>query len=105
MSFLIPIQAVPNQAFSLLIDEVSYAITLKSARGAMVASVTIDDVLSVSNGRFYADTLIIPYPYLEGAGGNFFITTEADALPVYTEFDVTQFLIYLTVAELADARS
>ena len=71
----------------------------------MSATISINDVVVVSGDRFTADAPLIPYEHLEGAGGNFLITTEGDALPAFDQFDVTQFLFYLTAAEVADARS
>lgn len=105
MAFRIPLQAVPNQSFSLLLEELSYKLTLKSTRGIMSATIEIDDSVVVSGARFFADTPLINYEYLERSGGNFILTTEADAIPDFNQFGVTQFLIYLTSTEIADARA
>lgn len=105
MSSRLPLQAVPNQAFSALLDGLSYRITLKQAAGVMVATISIDDEEVISGSRFFADSPLIPYPHLENSGGNFVLTTEGDALPVFDQFGVTQFLIYVTAAEVADARA
>lgn len=101
----IPLQAVPNQSFALLLEGLSYKITLKSTRGVMAATIEINDVVAVSGARFFADTPLINYDYLEKSGGNFIMTTEADAIPDFNEFGVTQFLIYLDSTEIADARA
>ena len=104
MPVQISIQAVPNQTFSVQQDDQNYDITLKATRGVMSASISINNVVVVSNSRFFADTPLIPYEYQEGAGGNFIFTVEGDDIPIYTEFDVTQSLFYLSAAEVADAR-
>lgn len=105
MAFRIPLQAIPNQAFSVLLDDITYRLTLKSTSGIMSVSIALDDTQVVSGSRFFTDTPLIPYAYLEGSGGNFIFTSEADELPNYESFAITQFLIYLTAADLADARS
>lgn len=105
MPIRLPLQAVPNQSLSALLDGQSYSLTIKEARGRMVATITINGVTAASGSRFFADTPLIPYAHLEGDGGNFILSTERDALPAYADFDVTQFLFYLTAAEVADARS
>ena len=105
MSSRLPLQAVPNQAFSALLDGLSYRITLKQAIGVMIAAISIDDEEVISGSRFFADSPLIPYPHLEKGGGNFVMTTEGDALPAFDQFGVTQFLIYVTADEIVDARA
>ena len=99
------LQAVPNQSFSALLDDQSYQITLKETQGVMSATIVLNDEVIISGSRFFADGPLIPYEHLEGDGGNFLLRTEQDALPAFDEFDVTQFLFYLSAAEVADARS
>lgn len=105
MSFRIALQAVPNQSFSVLVDDVAYRVTIKVTRGVMSVFISLDDVVVVSGSRFFTDSPLIPYLHLESSGGNFVFISEADALPAFEEFDITQFLIYVTAAEIADARS
>lgn len=105
MAFRLALQAVPNQSFSTLLDGVAYRLTIKATRGIMSVSISLDDVVIVSGSRFFTDSPLIPYPHLEGSGGNFIFISAADALPAFLEFDITQFLIYVTVKEIADARS
>ncbi len=101
----IVLQTVPNQSFSTLQDGVSYKIQLQETRGVMSATISIDDTPILSGARFFANAPLIPYEYLEDEGGNFLMTTEADAIPAWAEFEVTQFLFYLTASEVADIRS
>jgi len=104
MPFQITIDAVPQQTFTLLQDDVSYEVMITETRGVMSISFSLDQVVAISNSRVFTDSFLIPYRYLEGDGGNFIITSEADEIPYYTEFGITQFLFYLTAAEMADAR-
>ncbi len=101
----LPLQAIANQAFSVLLDEQSYRVALNKTQGVMSATISINDEVIVSGSRVFADVPLIPYFYLEGDGGNFLFSTEADAIPDFEQFDVTQFLFYLTAAEVESARS
>lgn len=105
MPFRLALQAVPNQSFSALLDGITYRLVIKETRGVMSVSISLDDTLIISGSRFFTDFPLIPYAYLEGSGGNFIFTSEADALPAFLEFDVTQFLIYVTAEEIRNARS
>lgn len=97
------IAAVPNQSLSIQLDERFYDIHLRDAGGAMAATIARDGVTLVSGARIVAGTPLLPYRYQEA--GNFLVTTDAEALPYYDQFGVTQFLVYLTAAELAAYRA
>lgn len=93
------IAAVPNQTCTVQIADRIYDISLREANGAMSASITRDGVPVITNVRATAGTPLLPYRYQET--GNFLITTEAEAMPYYDQFGVTQFLVYVTPDELA----
>lgn len=97
------IAAVPNQSLTVQIDDRVYDIALREANGVMSASITRDGVSVVKNVRATAGTPLLPYRYQET--GNFLITTEAEAMPYYDQFGVTQFLVYVTPDELAAYRA
>lgn len=105
MSFRLPLQAIANQSLSALLDERTYRLTFKATRGVMSVTISIDDTTIIDGDRFFADSPLIPYEYLEGGGGNFIFTTELQEIPAFDQFDVTQFLFYVTAAEVASARS
>jgi len=96
------IAAVPNQTFSVQIDDRTYAISLREANGVMCASITRDGVAVVTNMRLTAGTPVLPYRYQEE--GNFVMLTENESLPYYDQFGVTQFLVYLSASELTTLR-
>ena len=99
----ISLAAVPNQTLSAQIGDQMYDITLRETNGVMSASITRDGISIVSNMRATAGTPLLPYQYQEA--GNFLITTEAEAIPYYDQFGVTQFLVYVTSAEIAAYRT
>ena len=96
------IATLANQALSIQLDERFYEIELREANGVMAATIARDGVTLVSAMRLTAGTPILPYRYQEA--GNFIMTTDGEALPYYDQFGVTQFLVYLSAAELAAYR-
>jgi hypothetical protein len=97
------IAALPNQSLTIQLDERLYVIDLREANGVMAASISRDGVALVSNIRVTAGTPLLPYRYQES--GNFIMTTDGEAIPYWGQFNVTQFLVYLTPAELAAYRA
>lgn len=95
--------ALPNQSLSIQLDELFYLIDLRDVGGTVAATITRDGEVLASGLRITPGTPLLPYRYQES--GNFLLTTDADALPDYTQFGVTQFLVYLTDAELAAYRA
>jgi len=99
---LVPIQAVPNQSFSLTLDGNNYVLGIKYTNGCMSVSIVRNTVQIIENMRVVAGQLVIPFRYLES--GNFFFTTANQQLPNYEQFNITQQLIYLSADELAILR-
>lgn len=97
------IAALPNQSLTIQLDEQLYVIDLREANGVMSATITRDGVTIVSNIRVTAGTPLLPYRYQEA--GNFIMTTDGEAIPYWDQFSVTQFLVYVTLAELAAYRA
>lgn len=96
------IATLANQALSIQLDERFYEIELREANGVMSATITRDGVTIVSNMRVTAGTPLLPYRYQEA--GNFIMTTDGEAIPYWDQFNVTQFLVYLSAVELAAYR-
>lgn len=104
MSFNIPLQAVPNQSLSVVVDGINYELEVKTAVNVTVITVTRDNELIITSTRAVFGTPILPYRYLED--GNFIFTcTTDDTLPIYTNFGVTQFLSFYTADELEAIRN
>lgn len=96
---VIPLEAVPNQAFTVRVDDQAFALRIKEANGVMVADVAVDGVEILSAVRLCAGTPIIPYAYLTGAG-NFALLTDGGELPAYAQFGITQTLVYAAPSEM-----
>lgn len=94
----IPIQAIPNQQFSIVLDNNRWDISLKTTNGTVSCSLARNGVSIVENARAVAGMRIIPAIYQEA--GNFAIISQNQQIPEYTQFNVTQFMIYLSSADL-----
>lgn len=95
----IPITQDPNQDLTVRLDDTRYGLRLEAVNGVMVVDVSIDGVTVLTGSRVLAGEPLIPYKYLQE--GNFILLTINDELPDYTQFGVTQSLVYLSPAELA----
>jgi len=99
----VPIQSIPNQTFSVTLDNNLFDLAIRTTNGVTSVSVTINGVDTIDNIRAVAGSPIIPYQYLEA--GNFMFLTANYQLPIYTQFNITQTLDYFTAAELAVFRT
>jgi hypothetical protein len=99
----IPLATVPNQSFSIRLSDHFYELVIKETNGCMSVTIFRDNVLILENIRAVAGTPIIPYHYLES--GNFIFSTENDDLPDYSQFGISQSLIYATQAEIGALRA
>ena len=102
---IIPLQAVPNQSFSIRLAGNFYDINIwsiisdvNSLNVIAVLDLTINNVLTLSGFRAVAGFPIIPYQYL--LNGNFLFLTMNDDYPDYTQFGITQSLIFASQEEL-----
>lgn len=101
MPLQIPLQAIPNQSFSVALDGVQYNFIIKASGNVMTCTVAINNVIVISGVRILPQSAIIPYPYLSSA--NFFMSCTTDDYPYWPNFNVTQFLVYSSAAEVEAA--
>lgn len=101
MSLTIPISSTPNQALTVELEGALYVIVLQSIGGTMAATLTRDDVLSMTGIRITVNAPLIPFKYLSKS--NFVFISTNDQLPDFELIGISQFLVYLTEAEMAAA--
>lgn len=94
----IPLENVPNQKFSITLDETRYTIRLTTINGITYADIDRDDVNIISGFKCCPFQLIMPYPSMDS--GNFLFETSDGEYPQYESFGDTQFLYYLTQEEV-----
>jgi hypothetical protein len=88
---------------SIRLGESLYTLTVKETRGVMSVDIVRDSTVILRGARIVSGTPLIPYKYLEA--GNFAMFTENEEYPTYTQFGVTQSLVYLTAAEIVELRA
>lgn len=100
----IPLESIPNQSFSIQLDNAVYDFRIKFVINFMVVDLARDNVQILTGIRLLAGEPVIPFRYLEGSQGNFALLTANGDYPNYTQFGITQFLVYLSQAELEAVR-
>lgn len=110
----IPIAAIPNQLLQVSIDQNQYSLAIYAIAAdydefnnpfnvIMAVDITINNIVILTGLRVVAGYPIIPYEYLEN--GNFAFQTQNDDYPDYSQFNITQNLIYASATELAEIRA
>lgn len=100
----IPLQQLPSQSFSAQLNGNGWDFLLKTIEDTTIVSLRLNGNDIIDGGLAVAGGLIIPSVYQENNAGNFFFVTQANQLPFYTQFSVTQYLIYISNAELEAIR-
>ena len=103
MASTLELASVPNQSLESTIEGIRYSITLKACDDFMAATVLRDGETIVSGLRCCAGSLMIPYDFQYDGEGNFLILTDDGEIPYYDKFGVSQFLVYVTAAEIGAA--
>lgn len=99
---VVPLANVPNQSFTVTLDSVRWGIRLRDIGGVTAADVDLQGERLISGVRALPGEPLVPYRYLTPDAGAFiFITLSDNALPVYTEFGVSQFLVYMSATQTA----
>lgn len=100
---IITLANIPNQSFSVTLDNNNYDIAINETNGVMALTLSRNNVVVISGSRLAAGSLVLPYKYQED--GNFYVSTLNDDYPYYDQFGITQFLLYFSQTELDETRS
>lgn len=100
----IDLQPIPNQRIQFAGDGQQYDIDLRTIDDVTYMDVSMNGTVLISSAPCIPQQLIVPYAYLEGAGGNFVFETMNDNYPNYKNFGAGDVLLYATNAELATLR-
>lgn len=104
MSQVIPLDPIPNQSLSILLDGHRYVITIRDIGAMMAVTIERDSVTIIDGVRAVGGFPLLPYEYLSDGTGNFIFTnTDEGAIPRFEDFGTKCQLVYSTSAEIADA--
>lgn len=101
----IPLQAIPKQSLTIVLENVLYDIALKETAGCMSVDIDRAGERIVSGARCVAGQLLLNYEALEDGFGNFLFLTEGEDLPYWDQFGNTQTLMYASAEDLAAVRN
>ena len=105
MQYEIEIQNIPNQTFSVTLNDLDMEITLKLAGGIdnqiMLFSLQVEGSYLCPAVPVFANQGILPYEYMiSEIGGNFMFVTNNGEYPNYKNFGNMQSLMFITQDEL-----
>lgn len=100
---IVDIQPLPNQQFSATLADSFYDFTIQETNGVMSISITRDQIQIVQGQRIVAGSLVLPYEYQES--GNFYFINLSDELIYYPQFNITQFLVFVSAADVEVMRT
>lgn len=103
MSLIVQLEAVPNQSFDVVLENVRYSFRFVACFDCMAVDIARDGVDIVRGARVVNGSLLIPSQYQYYNGGNFAIISSSEDIPYYDQFGITQFLIYYTADEMREA--
>lgn len=103
MSAIVQLEAVPNQSFDVVLENVRYSFRFVACFDCMAVDISRDGVDVLRGARVVNGSLLIPSQYQYYGGGNFAIICSTDEIPYYDRFGITQFLIYYTADEMREA--
>lgn len=96
--------SVPNQTFTAVLDGDRYEIAIYVVGSTMAVDVTRNEIAIVTGMRIVGTQFFIPYiAYYGGQHGNFLLQTVNDDLPDYTQFGMSQTLVYMSFSDILDA--
>lgn len=98
MAVMIDLQPIPNQVITTTLEERRYELRFTTTNDVTSVTVLRDDLTLVTNARATPAFPLLPYRYLYT--GNFIFATLNDDYPFYSQFGITQFLLYFTQAEI-----
>lgn len=101
----VTLQAIPNQEVQFVADGQQYDITIRANDDVMFMDVSMNGAVVGTQYLCLVNQMVMPYPYLEGAGGNFIFTTASGENPQYANFTGPDVLLYATNAEMAQQRA
>ena len=98
---LINLQNIPNQSFSITLNNVDYRIAVRTIQDLTFISVWKNGEVLFYNQICVPNGFVDPYKYISENGKIFFKCLD-DEYPNYKSFGVTQWLYYLTAEEVAE---
>lgn len=106
---IVPVQAVPNQTFSILLAGQQCQITLLTKFYGLFFTLSVNNTLVRSNVKCQDRNPLLRYPYIDDeanfAGDFFFLDTQGTDDPVYTGIGSRFLFEYIEASDIAVAEA
>lgn len=99
---IIPLSNIPNQTFTVILNNSLYRIALRTIQEFTFVSVWTNDEVLFYNQLCTPNNYINPYNYLS-ANGKFYFRCLDNNYPNYKNFNGSQQLLFLSPEEVANA--
>lgn len=97
--YLIDLSVIPNQIFTIMLDNVNYRVQLRTIQGLTYMSVWANGDILFHNQLCMPNAFVNPYNYV-GMGGKFYFKCLDDNYPYYKNFGNTVELRFYTAEEV-----
>lgn len=96
---LVPIKNIPNQIFSVTLNDVGYRVALRTIQGLTFMSVWANGEPLFYNQICTPNNWVNQYDYIS-VNGKFYFYSLDDEYPNYEKFGITQALYFMTPEEV-----
>lgn len=101
---IIPLQNIPNQAFSVVLNGVDYRVALRTIQGMTFMSVWVGGEVLFYNQLCTPNNWVNVYDYIS-VNGKFYFRCLEEEYPTYTQFGITQSLIFYNAEEVEEIKN
>lgn len=102
--YVVPLKQIPNQVFSVSLNNVDYRIALRSIQGLLYMSCWADGDLLFYNQLCTPNNWVNVYDYIS-VNGKFYFECLENNYPSYDRLGVSQRLLFLTPDEVEGIRN
>lgn len=100
--YLIELDKIPNQTFTVMIDNTNYQVALRTIKGLTYISVWANGEVLFYNQLCMPNSFVNPFNYVS-TNGKFYFKSTTNDYPYFKDFGVTQTLYFLTKDEISNA--
>lgn len=100
--YLIELDKIPNQTFTIMLDNINYRVALRTIQNLTYISVWANGDILFYNQLCTPNAFVNPFNYVS-KNGKFYFKSSTGDYPYYKDFGVTANLYFLTKEEVANA--
>lgn len=101
---LVPLQQIPNQEFNIILNGREYRIILRTIQSLTYMSCWVDGEILFYNQLCVPNNWVNVYDYIS-VNGKFWFKCLDDDYPTFTQFGITQTLLFYTKDEVQEIKN